>query len=185
MNVPMPTPADWDAWLAAHHAGATEIWLRLYKKHSGTPSITWEDGVIGALIWGWIDGQKKPLDDVSWLQRFTPRKPHSNWSLKNRGHAERLIAEGRMQPAGMAHILAAQADGRWDTAYAGSKDAVLPPDFLQALAGNPALADTFATWNAANRFVVTYRLGTARTPTTRAKRLAVILEKLASGGRFH
>ncbi len=181
----MPTPADWDAWLAAHHANTAEIWVRIYKKGSGTLSISWQDGVVGALIWGWIDGQKQSLDAVSWLQRFTRRRPRSGWSQKNRSHVERLIADGRMQPAGMAQVLAAQADGRWDAAYAGSTTAEVPADFLAAVAADAVLAAHFATWNAANRFAVYYRLTSAKRAETRAKRFATMLDLLAKGQRLH
>ncbi|WP_295074471.1 YdeI family protein [Tabrizicola sp.] len=183
--LPFATPADWRAWLNANHAARTEVTLKLYKKASGTPSITWEEAVVEALAFGWIDGVKRPGGPDHWLQRFTPRKPRSSWSQKNRAHAEKLIADGRMAPAGQAQVDAAKADGRWDNAYAGGKTAQVPADFLAALEGNPAAKATYATLNAQNRFALYYRLTTAKRPETRAKRMADYLAMLEKGERFH
>ena len=94
--------------MADNHASAKELWVRIYKSASGKPSVTWTDCVVEAVRYGWIDGQKKPLDDSSFLQRLSPRKPGSNWSSKNREHAKKLIEEARMAPAGLAHVEAAQ-----------------------------------------------------------------------------
>ena len=174
-------PQDWRAWLEAHHVTATEITLKLYKKASGTPSITWEQAVIEALAYGWIDGVKRPGGEDHWLQRFTPRKARSGWSQKHRTHVERLIAEGRMAPAGLKQVEAAKADGRWDAAYAGGKDAQVPQDFLDAL--TPAAAATYATLNARNRFALYYRLTTAKRPETRAKRFGEFMAMLERGER--
>ena len=134
--LPFATPAEWRGWLAAHHATEREAILRLYRKDSGIASITWEQAVIEALAYGWIDGVKRAGGAEHWLQRFSPRKPGAVWSQKNRGHVEMLIAEGRMTPAGQVHVTAAQADGRWDNAYSGGKNAEVPGDFLAALAEN-------------------------------------------------
>lgn len=182
--IPFATPADWDAWLRANHATTSEVWLRLYKKDSGTPSITWEQGVIGALCWGWIDGQAKPLDTISWLQRFTPRRAKSGWSTRNRDHVARLIAEGRMQPPGLAQVQAAQADGRWDAAYSGPKDAEVPADFLAALKDHPDAQAFYATLNSTNRHAIYYRLHSAKRPETRAKRLALFVAMMQRGERL-
>ncbi len=181
--LPFATPQDWRAWLETHHATAPEAVLKLYKKASGTPSITWEEAVIEALAFGWIDGVKRPGDADHWLQRFTPRKPRSGWSQKNRAHVEKLIAEGRMAPAGLAQVQSAKADGRWDAAYAGGKDAKVLQDFLDAL--TPAAAATYATLNAQNRFVLYYRLTTAKRPETRAKRMADFIAMLERGETFY
>lgn len=183
--VPFATPADWRAWLQKHHATAGEAVLKLYKKASAIPSITWEEAVIEALAFGWIDSTKRPGGPDHWLQRFSPRKPRSGWSQKNRAHVEKLIAEGRMTPAGLAHVTAAKADGRWDAAYAGGKDAQVPQDFLDALTRNPKAAETFNTLNAQNRFAIYYRLTTAKRPETRAKRFADFIDMLARGDRLH
>jgi uncharacterized protein YdeI (YjbR/CyaY-like superfamily) len=181
--LPFATPQDWRAWLEANHATETQAVLKLYKTASGIPSITWEEAVIEALAFGWIDGVKRPGDDQHWLQRFTPRKPRSAWSQKNRAHVEKLIAEGRMTHAGLKQVEAAKADGRWDAAYAGGKDAQVPQDFLDAL--TPAAATTYATLNAHNRFAIYYRLTTAKRPETRAKRMADFIAMLERGERLY
>ena len=175
------TPAQLNAWLRAHHASEAELWVRIYKKVSGQPSVTWDDCVIAALTWGWIDGQRKSLDDTAFLQRLTPRRARSGWSQKNVQHAERLIAEGLMQAPGLAQVEAARADGRWATAYAGSATMVMPEDFLAALQQDPAARDFYATLKRQQLFTIYYRLTSAKRPETRQKRMAEILAKLGRG----
>lgn len=165
-------------WLRVHHATRQELWIRLYKKRSGTPSVDWNDLVLAGLAWGWIDGIRKALDDVSFVQRMTPRRPQSTWSKKNREHAERLIAEGRMQPSGLAHVEAARRDGRWERAYAGAVEMVVPEDLLAAVAKNPAAAAFYATLDRSNLFAIYHRLQTGA-PESRAKRIATIVAALA------
>ena len=179
------TPADLNKWLKANHDSQKELWVRIYKKGSGTPSVDWNDCVVTALCWGWIDGQRKALDEASFLQRLTPRRAGSNWSKKNSEHAERLIAAGQMQPPGLAHVQAAREDGRWEQAYAGSADMVIPEDFLKALKKNPAAKRFYATLNRQNLFVIYHRLHTAKRPETRSKRIASMIEQLATEKAFH
>ncbi len=174
-----------EQWLEVHHANTTELWVRIFKKDSGTPSVTWNDCVLAAIAWGWIDGHKKSLDDVSFLQRLTPRRPKSNWSKKNTEHAERLIAEGRMQPSGLAHVTAARSDGRWQKAYAGSADMVMPDEFLAALKKNRKANAFFDTLDRRNLFAIYHRLQTAKRPETRLKRIADIVARLARNEAFH
>ena len=175
------TRDDLESWLAKNHARETELWVRIYKKASGVPSVDWKDCVIAAIAWGWIDGHKKSLDDVSFLQRLSPRRPRSNWSKINVGHAERLIAEGRMQPSGMVHVEAARADGRWDKAYAASADMEIPEDFLDALKKDKKAKATFDTLAKSHLFAIYYRLHSAKRPETRAKRKADMLARLSRG----
>ena len=176
--IPFATPADWRYWLA-QNPGATECWMLLHKKASGVPSITWEQAVIEALAHGWIDGVKKSHNETQWLQRFTPRKPGSAWSQKNIAHAERLIAEGRRTPAGLAHVQAAKTNGRWDAAYSGGKNADLPQDFLDAVASSPMAQDALKTLDTKNRYAIYYRLTTVKRPETRAKKIAAYVALLA------
>jgi uncharacterized protein YdeI (YjbR/CyaY-like superfamily) len=173
------------AWLADNHASASELWVRIYKSASGKPSVTWADCVVEAIRYGWIDGQKKPLDDSSFLQRLSPRKPGSNWSSKNREYAKKLIQEGRMTPAGLAHVEAAKKDGRWEKAYAGSADMEIPQDFLTALNKHPKAKKFFATLDRKNLFSIYYRLHSAKKPQTRAKRMAQILSLLEKETKLH
>jgi uncharacterized protein YdeI (YjbR/CyaY-like superfamily) len=170
-------PAFWQ-WLAQNHDSEPELWLKIYKKGSGQKTIDWEGAVIEALCWGWIDGIKKPLDDQAYLQRFTPRRPGSNWSKRNREHVERLMAEGRMQEPGLIHVRAAQADGRWQSAYAPASEMTMPEDFMAALEERPFAKAFFETLNRQNRYAIAYRLQTAKKPETRQKRFDSFLAML-------
>ena len=178
------TQADFRDWLAANHATAKEVWVALHKTHTGKPSITWEQGVREALCFGWIDAVKKGGTDI-WYQRFTPRGPKSVWSDRNRKHVEDLITKGLMTPAGLAQVEKAKADGRWDAAYSGTKDMVIPADFLAELAKSPTARATYDTLNRQNLFAIYYRVTTAKKPETRSKRIAALIATLARGETFH
>ena len=131
----------WDAWLAAHHADSPGLWLKIAKKGSAGTSVSYSDALDVALCHGWIDGQKGRHDDDYWLQRFTPRKPGSNWSKINTERAAALIASGRMTPAGLREVEQAQADGRWERAYESQSRITVPEDLARALAANPRARD--------------------------------------------
>lgn len=177
-----PSAAEWGAWLAARHAAEPEVWLALPKKGSGLSGPTWEEAVIEALAWGWIDGVKMPGDGAMFLQRFTPRRPGSGWSMKNRRHAEALIAGGRMRAPGLAQVEAARADGRWDRAYAGSVAMAVPAELQAALDVAPEAARAaFAALNRQNRYAFCYRVATAKRPETRAQRAAAFVAMLERG----
>ena len=179
------TAADFDTWLAAEHDRAPGLFLLMAKKASGIPSITAPEAVEVALCHGWIDGRGNRVDDVWFSVRYTPRRPKSVWSQKNVDTVARLIAEGRMRPAGLAQVEAAQADGRWDRAYAGAATITVPDDLAAALAAEPAAAEAFAGLDGANRYAVLWRVHTAASPQTRAKRIAACVQLLAEGRRFH
>lgn len=174
-----------EKWLEANHETQRELWVRIFKKDLGTPTVTWNDCVVAAIAWGWIDGLRKSLDDISFLQRLTPRRPGSNWSKRNSEHAERLMAEGHMQPPGLAHVQAARQDGRWDQAYSGLADMVIPDDFLEELQSNPAANGFFATLDRRNLYVIYHRIQTAKRLETRKKRIADMVAQLARGEAFH
>ena len=175
------TADDLSRWLRAHGATETELWVHIHKSASGLPSVTWEDCVIAALSVGWIDGIKKSLGKDAYVQRLTPRRRGSGWSKRNRDHAERLIAAGRMTPAGLAQVDQAKADGRWDAAYAGPSEMVIPADFIAALDKHPAARATYATLNKHNLYAIYYRLHSARTPETRARRMTGLIATLDAG----
>ena len=179
------TAAEFDAWLAAEHDRAPGLFLKIAKKSSGIPSVTAAEAVEVALCHGWIDGRSNRVDDVWFTVRYTPRRPKSVWSQKNVATVARLIADGRMRPAGLAVVEAAQADGRWDRAYAGAATITVPDDLAAALAAAPAAAESFAGLDATNRYAVLWRVHTASTPQTRAKRIATCVQTLAEGRRFH
>ena len=170
--------AEFWRWLEINHASESELWLKIFKKGSGQKTITWDEAVVEALCWGWIDGVKKSFDEQAYLQRFTPRRKGSNWSKRNREHVERLITEGRMQESGMIHVRAAQADGRWQSAYDPPSEMTVPEDFLAALEERPNAKAFFATLNRQNRYAIAYRLQTAKKPETRQKRFEAFLEML-------
>lgn len=164
-------------WLRSHHDSETELWVKIFKKQSGVMSVTWDDVVIESLCWGWIDGIKKSLDDQAYLQRITPRKARSVWSKRNRNHVERLIAEGRMEEVGLAHVRAAQADGRWEAAYSVSEMEV-PEDFIKALDDNPEAKAFFSTLTKSSRYVIAHGLTSAKRAETRKRRFSKFMDSL-------
>ena len=173
-----PTPQDLSQWLKLNHAAEAELWIKIFKKKTGIPSVTWDEVVLEALCWGWIDGIKKSLDDTAYLQRITPRKARSPWSKRNRDHAERLIKEGRMSESGLVQIDAAKADGRWESAYTASEMEV-PEDFISALDNKPTAKAFFATLAKSSRYVIAHGLLSAKKPETRQRRFRKFMELLA------
>lgn len=180
-----PTPKSFQTWLSKNHYRTEGIWLRIFKKGSGELSVTYAEALDEALCYGWIDGLKKTYDEVSWIQKFTPRRPKSVWSKINIGHVERLTREGRMKPAGLEKVEAAKADGRWAAAYDSPARGEVPEDFLKELAKNKKALAFFETLNKANRYAIIWRLQTAKKPETRERRMKAILEMLGRGEKFH
>ena len=185
MPVECADAASWARWLERHHGNAAGVWLRIAKKGSGVASIDHPQALEEALCHGWIDGQRKSDDATYFLQRFTPRTARSTWSKINREKVLKLIDEGRMQPAGLAEIDRAKADGRWDAAYEGVAAATVPPDLQAALDANKKAAKFFATLDSRNRFAVLFRTQGAKKPETRARRIAQFVEMLAKGEKIH
>ena len=186
----VPTPAAWNTWLRAHHAGSRGVFLRIPKttkktKTSDAGSLTYATALEAALAWGWIDGQKRALDATAWLQRFTPRGPRSGWSKINRAKAEALIANGRMRAPGRAEVERAKRDGRWDRAYDGARAATVPPDLADALQRNARARGFFETLDAANRYAILYRVHTAKLPETRARRIQTFVALCARHETLH
>ena len=176
--IPFKTPKDLRSWLETNHVDETVLWIKIFKKNSGIPSIDWGDCVIEALAWGWIDGQKKSWDEESYIQRITPRRKNSPWSMINKRHAEKLIKSGRMSPHGLGQVAIAQQNGQWDAAYYGSKEFELQEDFLAALEDHPVAKDFLQTLDRTNQHAIYLRLQSVVKPAIRAKRLKAILEKL-------
>ena len=168
---------DFRSWLVKNHSQSDGVLMRIYKKDSGVATVTYAEALDQALCFGWIDGQKKPYDKQSWLQKFTPRRPKSGWSKINTLHVARLTKAGAME--------AAKADGRWKAAYDSFGNAAVPHDFLKELARNKKANAFFATLNRTNLYSITYRLQTAKKPETRERRIQAIIEKLARGEKFH
>ena len=176
--------AAFESWLGRHHASETELWLKIYKKDSGAPTVTYAQALDVALCWGWIDGLKKAFDDRAFLQRFSPRKPRSVWSQINRTHVERLTAAGRMTPHGQKHVDAAKADGRWDAAYApirAATPATIPDDLRTAIEANARALRTFRKLGRQNLFALAFRTNNMRTPAGRARKITQLVAMLARG----
>lgn len=176
--------AAFEAWMRRHHARETELWVRIYRKGSGIPTVTLAQALDVVLCWGWIDGIRKSYDETSFLQRYTPRRPKSLWSQINRGHVARLIAEGRMTPHGLRQVEMARADGRWDAAYApirsASKESI-PDDLRAAIEASPRARRTFASLGRTNLFALAFRVNQMRTPAGRARKVASLVAMLARG----
>jgi len=171
------SPQAFGQWLKIHHATETELWVKIFKKGTGIPSVTWDCVVVESLCWGWIDGIKKSIDDQAYLQRVTPRKLRSNWSKRNVEHVERLISEGRMMEAGLVHVRAAKADGRWDNAYSVSEMKV-PADFLAALDSKPKAKQFYETLTKSSRYVIAHGLTSAKKSETRQRRFSKYIDML-------
>ncbi len=176
-TITFTTPKELGQWLSVNHATQNELWVKIFKKGTGIPSVTWDDVVIESLCWGWIDGIKKSIDDQAYIQRITPRKARSNWSKRNAEHAERLISEGRMMDSGLVHVSAAKADGRWDNAYVASEMKV-PEDFLIALESKPKAKQFFETLNKSSCYVIAHGLLSAKKAETRQRRFTKYMDML-------
>ena len=173
----------WAAWLDENHSASDGIWIKIAKKASGIPSVTYPEAVEEALAYGWIDGQMKRIDDDFFVQKFTPRRARSKWSKVNIGKVKELIASGKMQPAGLAEIERAKADGRWDAAYNSPRTATVPPDLEEALDLQPAARDEFAKLTSSQRYSILYSLQDAKRPETRARRITKFVAMLARGDK--
>lgn len=178
-------PEAWTSWLETNHAAERGVWLQLAKKASGIASVTYHEALDVALCYGWIDGQKKPYDEKTWLQKFTPRGAKSVWSQINREKVQRLIEQGAMRPAGQATVDLAKQDGRWEAAYASQRTMTVPPDFQAALDGNLAARDFFDTLNRANRYAFLFRIETAKKAETRARRIQEFIAMLERHEQLH
>ncbi|MCD7444960.1 YdeI/OmpD-associated family protein [Streptomyces lincolnensis] len=177
-SLAFPSAADLDAWLTAHPAPYPGLWVKVAKKGSGPPSVTAAEVNDVALCHGWITGHRKGLDAVHYLQRITPRRPGSLWSMVNVRRVEELTAAGRMRPAGLAEVAAAQADGRWEKAYASQSEAVVPDDLAAALERDPVARAAFEGLGRTDRYLLVLPLLRARTPRSRAQRLSAALTRL-------
>lgn len=179
------TAKEWRSWLAKNHGQTECVWLRFFKKDSGVKGMTYAEALDEALCYGWIDGQVKKYDAKSWVQKFTPRRPRSMWSKRNREHVARLIAAKKMRAPGVRQVEAAKKDGRWDGAYDSPKNMQVPADFIRAVNKDKKLKAFYATLNRANTYAIAFRLNTAKKPETRERRFAVLIGMLKEGRRLH
>jgi uncharacterized protein YdeI (YjbR/CyaY-like superfamily) len=177
--VEFPDRGEWQLWLQSNHDNSPGVWLKLAKRGCPRKTVSQVEAIEAALCFGWIDGQVGRVDQHFYRQRFTHRRPGSNWSQINRERATRLISSGLMQPPGLAEIERAQADGRWDAAYQPQSQATVPEDFARVLAAAPAAEAFFATLTGARRYAFLYRIADARRPETRARRIEKFVALLA------
>jgi uncharacterized protein YdeI (YjbR/CyaY-like superfamily) len=177
--------AEWESWLEQHGGESTGVRLAIPKKGTGGPGPTAAAALEVALCFGWIDSRIDRLDDVHYTVTYTPRGARSVWSRVNREHIERLTADGRMRPTGLAHVEAAKEDGRWAAAYASQSVAQVPDDLAAALAARPLAERAFARLDAANRYAIIWRVGQAKRQETRARRIEEFLAMLERGEVLH
>ncbi len=182
------TGTAFESWLRKNHAREREVWLRIFKKGSGVPSITIAEALDVVLCWGWIDGIRKAFDECSYLQRYTPRRPKSIWSQINREHVARLTKARRMTPHGQQQIDAAKADGRWNSAYLPMRDASddnVPGDLRKAIEASPRALKTFQLLGRHNRYALVFRTTTMKTAAGRARKIAALVDMLERGETPH
>ncbi|HUX84406.1 MAG TPA: YdeI/OmpD-associated family protein [Chitinophagaceae bacterium] len=189
-EIPIPvktfkTRQKWLDWLHKNHEKQEGLWVRIAKKGSQIPTVTYAEALETALCYGWIDGQKKPLDEDYWLQRFTPRRRNSIWSRVNCQKAEQLILDGKMHAAGLKAVDLARKDGRWDRAYESQSKATPPEDLLEALEKNPAAKAFFAGLDRINRYAILFRIHNTKGPEKRAAKLAQLVDQLARQKKIH
>jgi uncharacterized protein YdeI (YjbR/CyaY-like superfamily) len=177
-------PDEWAKWIE-ENPDANGVWLKFAKKGTGVSTIDYHQALEVALCYGWIDTMANKLDEVYYLQKFTPRRAKSVWSVRNTKLAEDLIKAGKMKPSGQAEIDRAKADGRWDAAYETSSNSEIPQDFLDRLQKNKKAYEFYQTLTKANLFAIYYRLHTAKKPETRERRIQQIIDMLETGKKFH
>src|SRR5438309_2159506 len=177
--------ADWEEWLEENNAASEGVWIKIAKRGAEIESVRYPEVLESALCFGWIDGRRDALDERYFLQRFTPRRARSRWSRINRETAERLIAEGRMRPTGLAEVERARADGRWEAAYEGQRRSTVPDDLLRELDARPKAKAFFAKLSSQNRYAIVYRLEESKRPETRTRRLAKFVAMLEAGETIH
>ncbi|WP_370640396.1 YdeI/OmpD-associated family protein [Myxococcus sp. XM-1-1-1] len=178
------TPAAFDRWMEKHHT-SRGAWLKFTKKGHSPTSVTYQEALEVALIWGWIDGQKGRFDETAYLLRFTPRGPRSIWSKINREKVLALIDAGKMRPTGLAEVENAKKNGRWDAAYDSARTSTVPEDLAQALAANPRAQAFFATLNSVNRYAILFRVQNVKKAETRARKIAEYVDMLARNEKIH
>ncbi len=181
----LPDAAAWRHWLEENHGSSPGVWLIQHKKGGTTTLLTYAQALDEALCFGWIDGQARSRDDDSYFQRFTPRGPRSIWSIRNRTYVDRLREEGRMRDAGERAVAAAQADGRWERAYAGPATAQVPSELQAAIEADPDALATFRTLSSQNRYALIFRLTQLKTEAARERNIQKFVRMLAAGETFY
>ena len=184
-TIKFASPLVWERWLSKHHKTIKGVWVQIAKKASGIKTVTYDEALDVALCYGWIDGLKRTFDANYFVQKFTPRRPKGLWSKRNVAKVVELIKTGKMKPAGLAEVKTAKRDGRFNAAYDSQKNMLVPKDFLVALKKHKKADAFFKTLNKTNVYAIAWRLQTAKTPETRARRFSVLLEMLKQGKKPH
>ena len=174
-----------ESWLEENNSLNEGIWVRFYKKNSLVNSLKYLEALDVALCYGWIDGQVKKYDDLSYIQKFTPRRSKSMWSKRNKDHVSRLENENRMKPSGIREVEKAKNDGRWDKAYDSPGKMIVPDDFILELSKNKKALEFFESLNKTNKYTIGWRLQTAKNAEARGKRMKEILSMMEKGEKFH
>jgi uncharacterized protein YdeI (YjbR/CyaY-like superfamily) len=185
ITITFVSATEWEQWLETNHCTCQGVWIKIAKKNTAIESVRYPEVLESALCYGWIDARREALDDCYFLQRFTPRRTQSRWSQINRETAKRLIAQGRMRPAGLAEVKRAKADGRWQAAYEGQRTIDVPEDLKRELDTRPNALAFFEQLSSQNRYAIIYRLAEAKRPETRARRLAKFVAMLQAGETLH
>lgn len=183
--IEFPSGDAFEEWLEQEHDRSEGLWVKIAKKGSGIATVSYGEALDVALCFGWIDGQKAAFDETHWLQRFTPRRARSRWSKINCDRVAELAEHGLVRPAGLREIERARADGRWDAAYESQRTATVPDDLRVALDASPAAAEFFATLDSRNRYAVLHRVGDAKKPETRARRIEKFVAMLAEQQKIY
>lgn len=182
---PFENYKSWLRWLEKNHRQEKGIWIKYAKKHTGLPTISYEDSREGAIIYGWIDGLINTVDDQFYLRKFTPRRAKSNWSKINREIAQRLMDKNAMKPSGFQQVMAAKKDGRWDAAYDSPSTMMVPPELQKLIDSDRTATDNFNKLSSTNRYAFLYRIQNAKLPATKKKHIDKAFEMLKSGELYH
>lgn len=176
---------EWRTWLTKNFEKPEGVWLKLYKKKADVKSVTHQEALDEALCFGWIDSKAKSLDEISWILKFTPRRPKSVWSVINKNNIARLIELKKMHPQGLSEVEKAKADGRWDAAYDSPKNTEVPADFIESLKKDKAAYEFFLSLNKTNTYAIAWRLQTAKSPNIREKRKLKLIEMMKNKEKLH
>jgi uncharacterized protein YdeI (YjbR/CyaY-like superfamily) len=176
---------EWRSWLDQNHAITDGIWLRMYKKASGITKVNYDQALEEALCYGWIDGIVHKYDEVSYIQKFTPRRKQSMWSEINKNHIDRLTRLGKMHSSGIFEVERAKKDGRWDAAYASPSNTEIPEDFERAISKNKKAEEFWTTLSKTNKYAMIWQINTAKKEETRVRRIEKFIGMLERGEKFY
>jgi len=177
------TPRDFETWLEKNHATATELWVGFYRKDSGKPSITWPESVDQALCFGWIDGIRKRIDEISYQIRFTPRRRGSIWSAINIKRANELVEQRRMRSAGLK-VFAARIENKSGIYSYEQRSTELIDPYAKLLKKNKAACKFFENQPPSYRKMICWWIVSAKREETRMVRVAKLIRQSAKGKRL-